>query len=140
MALRADRARHRRRLPRQADQAGDAVLDSCFDAFSAQISLRNLRKLDCYANRYPLRSKTLLAALRAAKSSIPAPVAPAVAAPITACVAAGIAKPVRTAVERRICEIAAAIRGAAAVLAQRFAVGVIDEPVCDLELLSDRKK
>src|SRR6185436_3038457 len=116
MALRADRARHRRRLPRQADQAGDAVLDSCFDAFSAQISLRNLRKLDCYANRYPLRSKTLLAALRAAKSSIPAAAAPApvatptaVAATITACVAAGIAKPVRTAVERRICEIAAAI-------------------------------
>src|SRR6266702_7444515 len=28
--------------------------DFCFDAF-----LRNLRKLDCYANRYPLRSKTL---------------------------------------------------------------------------------
>jgi hypothetical protein len=24
-----------------------------------QISLCNLRKLDCYANRYPLRSKTL---------------------------------------------------------------------------------
>ena len=28
--------------------------------FLPQISLRNLRKLDCYANRYPLRSKTLL--------------------------------------------------------------------------------
>ena len=27
--------------------------------FLPQISLRNLRKLDCYANRYPLRSKTL---------------------------------------------------------------------------------
>jgi hypothetical protein len=27
--------------------------------FLLQISLRNLRKLDCYANRYPLRSKTL---------------------------------------------------------------------------------
>jgi hypothetical protein len=26
---------------------------------SSQISLRNLRKLDCYANRYPLRLKTL---------------------------------------------------------------------------------
>jgi hypothetical protein len=28
--------------------------------FLPQISLRNLRKLDCYANRCPLRSKTLL--------------------------------------------------------------------------------
>jgi hypothetical protein len=27
--------------------------------FLPQISLRNLRKLDCYANRFPLRSKTL---------------------------------------------------------------------------------
>jgi hypothetical protein len=27
--------------------------------FLPQISLRNLRKLDCYANRYPLRWKTL---------------------------------------------------------------------------------
>ena len=27
--------------------------------FLPQISLRNLRKLDCYANRYPLRAKTL---------------------------------------------------------------------------------
>src|ERR1700677_1949209 len=27
--------------------------------FLPQISLRNLRKLDCYANRCPLRSKTL---------------------------------------------------------------------------------
>src|SRR6185312_11363963 len=27
--------------------------------FLPQISLRNLRKLDCYANRYPLHSKTL---------------------------------------------------------------------------------
>ena len=27
--------------------------------FLPQISLRNLRKLDCYANRYPLRLKTL---------------------------------------------------------------------------------
>src|SRR5882724_12805963 len=97
MALRADRARHRRRLPRQADQAGDAAL---------------------------------------AKSSIPA----AVAAAITACVAAGIAKPVRTAVERGICEIAAAIRRTAAVLAQRFAVGVIDEAVGDIELAVERKQ
>src|SRR5882672_4881734 len=30
-----------------------------FDAFSTQISVRNLRKLDCYPNRCPLRSKTL---------------------------------------------------------------------------------
>src|SRR5438445_4268545 len=99
MALRADRARHRRRFPRQADQAGDAAL---------------------------------------ANSSIPAAAAAApiatttVAAAITACVAAGVAKPVRTAVERCICEIAAAIRRPAAVLAQRFTVGVIDEPVCDI--------
>jgi hypothetical protein len=28
--------------------------------FLPQISLRNLRKLDCYANRHPLRLKTLL--------------------------------------------------------------------------------
>src|SRR5580692_6636661 len=35
------------------------IFDSLFDAFSTQISLRNLRKLDCYANRYPLRLKTL---------------------------------------------------------------------------------
>jgi hypothetical protein len=27
--------------------------------FLPQISLRNLRRLDCYANRFPLRSKTL---------------------------------------------------------------------------------
>jgi hypothetical protein len=27
--------------------------------FLPQMSPRNLRKLDCYANRYPLRSKTL---------------------------------------------------------------------------------
>ena len=36
-----------------------AVGVSFFDAFLPQISLRNLRKLDCYANRYPLRLKTL---------------------------------------------------------------------------------
>src|SRR6185436_10444605 len=63
-----------------------------------------------------------------------------VAAAITACVAAGVAKPVRTAVERRICEIAAAIRRPAAALAQRFAVGMIDEPVCDIELAVERKQ
>jgi CspA family cold shock protein len=33
---------------------------SCLTRFLPQISVRNLRKLDCYANRYPLRSKTLL--------------------------------------------------------------------------------
>src|SRR3981189_99507 len=32
---------------------------SVLTRFLAQISLRNLRKLDCYANRCPLRSKTL---------------------------------------------------------------------------------
>src|ERR1700735_3349645 len=37
---------------------------SFFDAFLPQISLRNLRKLDCYANRYPLRLKTLPFTLR----------------------------------------------------------------------------
>ena len=30
-----------------------------FSRFLPQISLRNLRKLDCYANRNPLRLKTL---------------------------------------------------------------------------------
>jgi hypothetical protein len=29
-----------------------------FDAFSTQISLRDLRKLDCYTNRYPPRIKS----------------------------------------------------------------------------------
>src|SRR6185312_6296908 len=35
--------------------------------FLPQISLRNLRKLDCYANRCPLRSKTLWKRTGAAK-------------------------------------------------------------------------
>jgi hypothetical protein len=34
-------------------------LGAVLTRFLPQISLRNLRKLDCYANRYPLRSKTL---------------------------------------------------------------------------------
>src|ERR1043165_8028885 len=46
-------------FPRPALIASDPRSNFCFDAISAQISLRNLRKLDCYANRYPLRSKTL---------------------------------------------------------------------------------
>src|ERR1700733_11292173 len=33
--------------------------DSCLTHFLPQISLRNLRILDCYANRCPLRLKTL---------------------------------------------------------------------------------
>jgi hypothetical protein len=38
-------------------RAGSALI---LTRFLPQISLRNLRKLDCYANRRPLRSKTLL--------------------------------------------------------------------------------
>src|SRR6185295_4879173 len=99
MALRADRPRHRHRLPRQADQAGNAAVGA------SSIS---------------------------AAAATTSPVATtAVAAAITACVAAGVAEPVRTAVERRIREIAATLPTAAAVLAQRLAVGLIDEPVGD---------
>src|SRR5439155_19180631 len=75
-----------------------------------------------------------------AAAAAPVATTTAVAAAITACVAAGIAKAVRTAVERCIREITAAIRCAAAVLAQRFTVGLIDEPVCNIELAVERKQ
>src|SRR5882724_11730016 len=116
MALCADRARHRCRLPRQADQAGD----------TAVATLRT--------------GNAAMSSIPTAAAAAPVTTTPAVAAAITACVAAGIAKPVRTAVERRICEIAAAIRGATAVLAQRFAVRLVDESVCDIELAVERKQ
>src|SRR5439155_27114379 len=41
--------------------------------FLPQISLRHLRKLDCYANRCPLRSKTLWPAKRRADPLPPIP-------------------------------------------------------------------
>src|ERR1700710_1135937 len=41
------------------DAGGVITPNSLLTRFLPQISLRNLRKLDCYTNRYPLRSKTL---------------------------------------------------------------------------------
>ena len=67
----------------------------------------------------------------------------AVAAAVTtmaASVAAGVTKPGRAAVDRAIGEIAAAIRRTAAVLAQLFAIGVIDEAVGNIELAVERKQ
>jgi hypothetical protein len=52
-------------FPSPALIASDPCSHFCFDAFSAQISLRNLRELDCYANRYPLRAKTLWSCFQA---------------------------------------------------------------------------
>jgi hypothetical protein len=40
--------------------------------FLPQISLRNLRKLDCYANRYPLRLKMLWSRTQATSSRVSA--------------------------------------------------------------------
>src|SRR4029079_14050116 len=42
-----------------ADRIRTEAADSCLTRFLPQKSRRNLRKPDCYANRYALRSKTL---------------------------------------------------------------------------------
>jgi hypothetical protein len=59
---------------------------------------------------------------------------------MAASVAAGVTESGRAAVDRAIGEIAAAIRRTAAVLAQLFAIGVIDEPVGNIELAVERKQ
>jgi hypothetical protein len=63
----SDCGRKRQSLAHFQDDAGKhrgtgsepVVLRFVLTRFLPQISLRNLRKLDCYANRFPLRSKTL---------------------------------------------------------------------------------
>ncbi len=71
MALRADRARHRRRLPRQADQAGDA------------------------ARSGSAAGRAVLNPRRRSRRPAPSPPPPPSPAAIAACVAAGIAEAVR---------------------------------------------